>query len=248
MCLAYVFNRNPKNALWKHIDSHNIGETIIGILRSELRYEELKNIEISSVIDIPSKVSVIISQNDRIREKLTVLLKAGMCKNCSKMVSRRFDAVIQLRTIKMKTKKAAQILNPLLNEIIEYSSNIQKTNPDQFISDIDEFSHGFDLKLSNKAIMNSILSFLTKKYAIIVRTSKKLMGKNPKTGGDLYRTYLLLRYLPFSINSQIRIKNDYYFIKKINPNRILLENIANHRQQTRNFDFFEKKLIEIIEE
>ena len=93
----------------------------------------------------------------------------------------------------------------------------------------------------------SIQSYLTGRYAFIVKTSKKLMGKNPNTGGDLYRTYVLLRYIPFHTNNIIRIKNITYLVKKIQENRIILEDMDNHTLHTHNFDYFEKNLIDHME-
>ncbi|MBN2154973.1 MAG: hypothetical protein JW776_02895 [Candidatus Lokiarchaeota archaeon] len=255
MCLAYIFDKMPKNAQWKFIETQDLNEAISQILKRELtdiwqeEYDTKYDITFPIINEIPSKITVHVTNPHKNAEtnEITLLIKSSVCKNCNKMLSRRFDAVIQLRTIKLKSEKPETILEPLLTEIIDFTEAIQSKNPDQFISDIDTFSHGFDLKLSNKAMMNAITSYLLHKYPFIVKTSKKLMGKNPTTGGNLYRSYVLLRYLPFRTNTQIRIKNNYYSIQKIHSNQITLENIIDHKQQTRKFDYFEKKLIERTE-
>jgi len=129
------------------------------------------------------------------------------------------------------------------------ADNLQDIREHQLctFSDIEEVNQGFNLKLSNRAIMNSIQSFLSSKYSFIIKNSKKLIGKNPNTGGDLYRSYLLLRLIPFQVNSYIQIKNVKYLVKKIHANRIILENFNTKMQRTRNFEFFEKNLVELLE-
>ena len=138
-------------------------------------------------------------------------------------------------------------MDPLIDEVVEYAQKVQQKNPEQFISDIEELPHGFDLKLSIKSMKTSIQSYLTGRYAFIVKTSKKLMGKNPNTGGDLFRTYVLLRYIPFHTNDIIRMKNTTYLVKKIQANRIILEDIDNNTLNIHNFEYFEKNLIEHME-
>lgn len=251
-CLSYVFDKNPKNALWKKTEFEEIDQVISRILEREVmngfplasrdKYEMI----VPPILDIPAKVDVSLSSSED-RTEITLLLKPALCKTCNKFLSRRFDAVIQLRTIKTKSRKPKDLLDPLIDEVVEYAQKIQKKNPEQFISDIEELPHGFDLKLSIKSMKTSIQSYLTGRYAFIVKTSKKLMGKNPNTGGDLYRTYVLLRYIPFHTNNIVRIKNTTYLVKKIQANRIILEDMDNHTLHTHNFEYFEKNLIEHME-
>ncbi len=248
-CLSYVFDRNPKNALWKKTETDEVDPTIFHILEREVvsnfpdgsndKYE----IFLPPILEIPSIVVVRLSSSEGSTE-ITLLLKQSLCKTCNKLLSRRFDAVIQLRTIKLKSDKAKDMLNSLVDEVIALAKKIQQQNPEQFISDIEEVPLGFDLKLSIKSMMTSIQSHMTSRYAFIVKTSKKLMGKNPNTGGDLYRTYVLLRYIPLQANDVIRIKNTTYKVKKIQANRIVLENMDTHTLHTHNFEYFEKNLIE----
>ena len=251
-CLSYVFDRNPKNALWKKVNYDEIDPVITHILEKEVlsslpdASRDKFEIIFPPVHDIPSKVDVELSSSGGSTE-ITLLLKQALCKTCNKLLSRRFDAVIQLRTIKLKSNKLKEVLDPLVDEVVALARKTQQKNPEQFISDIEELPHGFDLMLSIKSMMTSIQSYLTSRYAFIVKTSKKLMGKNPNTGGDLYRTYVLLRYIPFQVNNTIRIQNVTYTIKKIQANRIILEDVETHVVKTHNFDYFEKKLIELMD-
>lgn len=251
-CLSYVFNRKPKNSLWKKIEYDEVNQLIRLILEKEvigtfpIESRDTYEIGIPPIREIPSKVNVTLSA-PKDSSEITILLKQALCKTCNKLLSRRFDAVIQLRTIKMKSKKSKEILDSLIDEVIEHAQKIQQKYPEQFISDIEELPQGFDLKLSIKSMMTSIQSYLTSRYAFIVKTSKKLMGKNPNTGGDLYRTYVLLRYIPFQVNKIIRIQNKAYSVKKIQANRIILEDMESHDLKTHNFDYFEKKLIERLD-
>ena len=255
-CLSYIFDKNPKNSLWKKTDSRSLDHSIYQILEAEvinplsLKTGESYTIEIPPITEIPTKFDTKITKNGNTEEiaDLTFLLKNAMCKTCNKLLSKRFDAVIQLRTIKIKSYKPKELLNPIIDEIILYASNIQEKQPEQFLSDIEEFQQGFDLKLSSKSMMNSIQAYLTGKYSFIIKNSKKLMGKNPNTGGDLYRSYMLLRLIPFQMNSCIRIRNTQFIVKSIHSNRIILENMDTKSLQTRTFEFFEKNLIEILEE
>ena len=252
-CMSYVFDRNPKNASWNKTEFDDVDQTISHILETEVTDSmtqdsgEKYEASLPPINEIPSKIDVTLARSgkDFDNNGITLLLKYALCKTCNKLMSRRFDAVIQLRTIKFKSNKPKALLDSLIDEVIAYAAKIQQKNPEQFISDIEELPQGFDLKLSIKSIMTSIQSYLTSRYAFIVKSSKKLMGRNPNTGGDLYRTYILLRYIPFHVNSIIRIKNDTFIVKKIQANRIILENMDNHVLHTRNFNFFEKKLIEL---
>jgi nonsense-mediated mRNA decay protein 3 len=242
-----VFDRPIKNSAWKKIAYTDINDPITQILETEIgdKYE----FTLPPFEEIPSIVNVIVTlrENKTESKEITLLIKHSLCKTCNKFISKRFDAVIQLRTIKLKQKKPRELLYPIVEEIIDFAEKIHQKDAEQFISDIEEHSHGFDLKLSIKSIMTSIQSFLINRYAFIVKYSKKLMGKNPNTGGDLYRSYILLRYIPFQVDSRIRIQNDIFTIKKIQSNRIILEDINTNNQETRNFEFFEKKLIEFID-
>lgn len=250
-CLSYVFNRDPKNSLWRKSEHGGITEVVLHILKKEMAHSTKSDpdsftLSIPPITDIPTSINITSSLSG-LQNDVNLLIKHAICKNCSKMLSRRFDAVIQLRTVKIQHSKPHTLLDPLIDEVIAHTSRIQQKHPEQFISDIDELSNGFDLKLSNKSIMASIQSLLTSKYSFIIKTSKKLMGKNPNTGGDLYRTYILLRYLPFHVDDVLRIKNDTYIIKKITANRIQLENLNDNSLKIRNLEFFEKKLIHILE-
>jgi NMD protein affecting ribosome stability and mRNA decay len=250
-CLSYIFNRDPNNAQWKKSDPGDVNQVISQVLKKELAHL-LKNdseallVDFSPITEVPTKMNVILTFSG-VRTEIDLIVKSGLCKNCNKMFSKRFDAVIQLRTIKMKSMKPHELLTPLLDDVESYVIKIQLKHPDQFISDIDEQSHGFDLKLSNKSVLASIQSYLINKYSFIIKTSKKLMGKNPNTGGDLYRTYLLLRYIPFQEGDVIGIKNDTFIVKKITANRIQLKNLKSNSFITRNFEYFEKNLIELKE-
>ncbi|TFG14074.1 MAG: hypothetical protein EU535_03910 [Promethearchaeota archaeon] len=248
-CLSYVFDRNPKNALWKKTETDEIDQTVFHILEREVvsnfrdEFTDKYEIVVPPILEIPSIVEARVSSSEFSTE-ITLLLKQSLCKTCNKLLSRRFDAVIQLRTIKLKSDKIKDLLNSLVDEVVALAKKIQQKNPEQFISDIEEVPLGFDLKLSIKSMMTSIQSHLTNRYAFIVKTSKKLMGKNPNTGGDLYRTYVLLRYIPLQANDVIRIKNTTYRVKKIQANRIVLENMDTLALHTHNFEYFEKNLVE----
>jgi len=253
-CASYIFDRNPQNSLWKRTESDNTNAIFTEILYKEIieplnqKSDDEFKINHAPLLDIPCTITAFVFNSRNIQNEITVIVKQSLCKSCNKMISKRFDAVIQMRTLKLKSQKPKLILGPLIQEVIAHVSNIQQRHPDQYISDIEDVSQGFDLKLSNKAVMGAIQSFLTNKYPFIIKSSKKLMGKNSSTGGDLYRTYILLRLIPFHAFSVIRIKNDTYIVKKIYANRIQLENLSTHNNQTHNFDFFERFLIEILEE
>ena len=60
-------------------------------------------------LNIPSKVDINLSSSVD-RTEITLLLKPALCKTCNKLLSRRFDAVIQLRTIKTKSQKPKDLL------------------------------------------------------------------------------------------------------------------------------------------
>jgi nonsense-mediated mRNA decay protein 3 len=171
-------------------------------------------------------------------------LKGGFCVNCVNLMGKRYSSIIQLRNGSKRENK----LDIILNEIKMYTEKINRDNPSYNIVDIIETNNGYDLKLSNISILKKIHSYIESRYNFIVKKSKTLVGVNSNTGGNLYRTCLLLRTLPVIVGDQILYKNEKYIVKRISQKNVHLENLKNKQSVFKKFKFFEKKDIKIFQE
>ena len=172
-----------------------------------------------------------------------VHIKNGYCINCVNLMGKRYSSIIQLR----KGKKNESKIEKILSDIKFYAEKLYRDNPEYNIVDIIETNNGYDLKLSNIGILKKIHSYIESKYNFIVKKTKTLVGVNSNTGGNLYRTCLLLRTLPVEEGDTIEYKNEQYTVLKIYQKSVHLENAENKKSILKKFKFFEKKDVKLIQ-
>lgn len=179
------------------------------------------------------------------RQKSTecmIKIKRTTCPNCAKIHGKRFEAVIQLRNSNLKKID----LNKIVEDIKKYVNAIHLNNYESFIIEIEKSINGYNIKLSNKSLIKKIKSFMDTRYYSINKISKKLVGKNPTTGGDLYRIYLLIRIIPLEKGDLLEINKKQYTIKRISNKEVYLENTESKNLILKKMKFFEKKNIIVI--
>ena len=175
---------------------------------------------------------------DRIKStECMIKIKRTTCPNCAKVHGKRFEAVIQLRNSSLKKID----LNKIVEDIKKFVNEVHLNNYESFIIEIEKSINGYNIKLSNKSLIKKIKSFIETRYYTINKISKKLVGKNPTTGGDLYRIYLLIRIIPLEKGDLIDISKKQYIIKRITNKEVYLENVESKKMK-----FFEKKNIIVI--
>jgi len=100
-------------------------------------------------------------------EKMRVIEKEFICNNCRKFVSRKIEAIVQLR-------------GNNLEEIIESYGLVGKS-----------VKGGFDVNFSFKRYAYELINKLGKKYSLSIKISRKLIGM--KQGKRVYRDTILVR-------------------------------------------------------
>ncbi len=100
------------------------------------------------------------------KEKIKVVEKEFTCNYCKRFVSRKIEAIVQLR-------------GKCLNEIVEKYGLIGKA-----------VRGGFDINFSLKRYAYELINKLRKKYNLSIKVSRKLMGM--KQGKRVYRDTILV--------------------------------------------------------
>ncbi|MHA1339896.1 MAG: NMD3-related protein [Promethearchaeota archaeon] len=175
-------------------------------------------------------------------KKIKIEFKHILCHNCANKKGKRYDSVIQLRIKKIKDIAIESVLEEIKNAI----NQLHEENPEFFISDIRKIGNGYDIFISKKALLRKIKVIIENKYPIIFKFSKKLIGKDPNTGGDLYRPYLLIKYFPIKVGDIIQKQNKKYIIKKVLSKSIYISELNSNKQIQKKLDFLDKKNIKII--
>ncbi len=257
-CNSYLFNKNTEKGRWKYSQEKNLIELIGKCLYNDylMKLSKEKGIEFDLELDAQSLESSkynyinckIIGLNsngiEKYKEDCKITIKNPTCINCAKTHGKRFEAIIQIRNSHIKEYD----IKDILVKIEKFVLDNKKQKPDQFITDIKKLKNGFDLYLSHKTLLGKIRTFAESLNNFIVKSSKTLVGRNPQTGGDLYRTTLLLRILPLKIDDKIDFKNNIYKIKKINNKNVYLEDYYSKKIIQKKFEAFENKTIKIIDD
>ncbi|MHA1870798.1 MAG: NMD3-related protein [Promethearchaeota archaeon] len=261
-CNALNFSGDPTNKMWEKNDEPSLPDKIAkGFFNTFLKeMSSLKNYSISLNVDkntlIKSNenyINIIIEVKSNLNKETIlkkgsqILIKKALCYSCMQQKGQRFSAVIQLRTVKLKhIKRKKSILDPILRDLITFSEELKNSKSNLFINEIKEEEEGYNIYLSNNTILKRLMNYIKDNYYTIVKISKKLIGKDSNTGNTLYRTYVLLRILPFSEQDRLRIRDKKYIITKIIANRIYLENLETGKNVVKPYRFFNNVLIELI--
>ena len=167
------------------------------------------------------------------------------CPYCAKKKGGRFDAIVQIR---IQSDKDNIKLDPLMNEIrkIEDIENFQRIQ--NYISKVTYTTNGFDLMVSTNAMARVLIAKLRTRYHFEIKISKKLIGVDQEKGSDLYRLTTLLRLLPVVPKDRIEIENIRYIVKNITRNKVVLKNEESGKISQGNYQIFQKKKWNLIEE
>lgn len=104
-------------------------------------------------------------------------VESSLCNLCKKRNSSYFEATIQIRP------KNEKLLNFIRQDL--------KQRGKIFISSSEENKYGYDLNITSKKYINSLLQKVKKKFQVDSKITKTLFGR--KKGKDVYRITLLLR-------------------------------------------------------
>ncbi|MBD3352667.1 MAG: hypothetical protein GF364_14365 [Candidatus Lokiarchaeota archaeon] len=249
-CSSYMFDNPNSNEPFNQSSGNmikDIGDAFFSAILSPII--DSKNIHFDLNFDLESfkksnenyvecnLIGKDLKENVEKEQVVTFKIKKSTCPSCSQIKGHRYEAVIQLRISQIKKYEPTILFNELNN----FMENLRQKNAKLFITEIKETTNGYDLRLSSKALLNKINSFISDKYHVIKKFSKKLIGTNPNTGGKLYRPYLLLKLIPIKTGDVFQLYEKQYLITKILPNRIKLDNMKTGKKSTKKLTFFEKR-------
>ena len=196
----------------------------------------LSNQSITVIVESVRKLATL-------RSPFLIREKDIMCVHCAKKVGGRFDAVVQIRIQHDDDKER---LEKIMEEVGKIDFEEKHRNLKNFISVTDTVTNGFDLKTSSNPMSNVLIRRLRVKFHLELKTSKKLMGPDPETGGDMYRHYTLLRLLPVIKNDIVLVENVSYRVKKVTKNKVVLQHLTSNKVQQHSFSLFQKKKWKIL--
>lgn len=187
------------------------------------------------------KINVLSGENEKLQgacKEMLVFVKKIYCNSCAAKKGGQFDSVIQVRYMNAKDHDK---LAKLLDEISEYDEFIHDNQPENFVSQVDDVTNGYDLKMSTKQYAKHMVSWIRERYPMHLTISKKLMGVERMTGGDLYRIYFNLALLPVEKGSIIDVGEDEFEIVSIRNNDVKMKKIGTDKITMVKLDWFSKK-------
>ncbi len=174
-----------------------------------------------------------------------VFVKKIFCNTCAAKKGGQFDSVIQVRY--MDEKDGAK-LDAILDEIAEYDNFMHDNQPDNFVSKVESVTNGYDLKISTKQYAKHLVTWIKEKHPMHLTVSKKLMGVERMTGGDLYRIYFNLALLPVEKGNIIETGEEEYEIVSIRDNDVKMKRVGTDKINMVKLDWFSKKKYRIIQD
>jgi len=108
---------------------------------------------------------------------LQIIKEITICNLCKKKGSNYFEAIIQIR--------------PKNKDLLKFIKNDVEADGKTFISMEEEKKFGYDLHITSKNYLQSILPKIKKEFKAETKISATLFGK--KDGKDIYRVTLLVR-------------------------------------------------------
>ncbi len=156
-----------------------------------------------------------------VEKEISINLKTykESCPVCNKVTGSYYESVIQLRTF---TTEYGKILEDAKDTIVKFMKNLNKYDPNSFISHIDTLKEGLDIYLGKKEDAVKIDKLMELDYFCTMKITKSLAGR--KDSKDLFRYTHLVRILDLEKGSVIYNKS-YYMVKNIKPNTIELLDI-----------------------
>jgi len=174
-----------------------------------------------------NEISMDIVVEDRnlgdVEKEISINLKTykESCPVCNKVTGSYYESVIQLRTY---TTAYGKILEEAKDTIVKFMKNLNKHDPNSFISRIDTLKEGLDIYLGKKEDAVKIDKLMELDYFCNMKITKSLAGR--KDSKDLFRYTHLVRILDLQKGSVVYNKA-YYMVKNIKPNTIELLDIHN---------------------
>ncbi|ARD84345.1 NMD protein affecting ribosome stability and mRNA decay [Ferroplasma acidiphilum] len=158
-----------------------------------------------------------------VEKEISINLKTykESCPVCNKVTGSYYESVIQLRTY---TTAYGKILEEAKDTIVKFMKNLNKQDPNSFISRIDTLKEGLDIYLGKKEDAVKIDKLMELDYFCNMKITKSLAGR--KDSKDLFRYTHLVRILDLQKGSVVYNKA-YYMVKNIKPNTIELLDIHN---------------------
>lgn len=156
-----------------------------------------------------------------VEKEISINLKTykESCPVCNKVTGSYYESVIQLRTY---TTAYGKILEEAKDTIVKFMKNLNKHDPNSFISRIDTLKEGLDIYLGKKEDAVKIDKLMELDYFCNMKITKSLAGR--KDSKDLFRYTHLVRILDLQKGSVVYNKA-YYMVKNIKPNTIELLDI-----------------------
>ncbi|MFQ6050358.1 MAG: 60S ribosomal export protein NMD3 [Candidatus Hydrothermarchaeota archaeon] len=192
-------------------------------IESEFKYEE-KELPIL----IRGKIGFLgDSEHSNITYKSSLNLEWRLCDRCMKIMGRRVEAVLQIRTEdKFSERDRAEIIEKVLKEVDRTSGKDRMA----FISDIKELKEGVDIEFSSKKVANKIANALRKNLGGYLKESFKLIGVNKMSSKRIYKTYISLRLPKYRVDDILIAKEDLFRVISIGGDGLTLYDLINKKR------------------
>ncbi|KJE49140.1 MULTISPECIES: 60S ribosomal export protein NMD3 [Acidiplasma] len=234
------------NKKWYYNDTENVlkRQALGHINIDNGNVESINNLELSDDriiinIDVNSKTLGMVNKTAEIDLKI---LKES-CPVCNKVTGSYYEGIIQLRTFSTEFDSR---LNDAKDLIVSYVRDLNRDNPNSFISRIENKREGIDIYLGRKEDAIKIDKLLNSMYFTSMKQTKSLAGR--KDGKDIFRYTHLIRILDVTKGS-ILFDKKYYMVTSISANSIGImdldtqttENITQKEFYRRNFNIIRKE-------
>lgn len=163
--------------------------------------------------------------------------KSKACPVCSKKAGRSFASTLQIRT---RGPKFRAVLRQMVAEVLDLIERLNAHDPKNFLIKYVEKENGADFQLSEKALAHKLANALKSRFPVKVTHSKRLMGRDPQTGGSLFRYKVSCRLLPVLKGTILNLDSVPYKVTGIDQT-VVLENLERDEVLHKKFTFFFKR-------
>ena len=186
------------------------------------------------------------STEDEREETTRVQLRysIGTCNDCAQKRVGYHNSVVQLRA-SMKREETESLIEEMKQDIIEFTAKTEYHGTNQ-ISGIEEVPGGIDIKFMSKQLGKSVVNHLRKKYCVEVKESFRITGPDKEKGGNLSRSFHVIRIYPFLPGDVMLFKRsgEPCLILRVSPTMVHLISLAKGRlEHARPDTFTEEDLI-----
>lgn len=139
-------------------------------------------------------------QND-----VAVHIRRNTCPTCSRRIGHYFESTIQIRALGDERK---EVLAGAADHVRKLGEELEKREPNFFISSIKATRGGFDINLSSSSAGYAIARSTAQRYGSGVSRTRTLYGQ--KDGKNIFRTTYLIRVPMFSARDYVEFENRFY--------------------------------------